>query len=206
MVPGDVFHVDSLVADGEVVFAEVNAYVRPLLDVYHGGGVFATRTLPRHLPEVAELKRLNAEVLRGFGLRRGASHTEFLRESTTGEFYFIETSARVGGANIVEMVEAAAGVNLWAEWAKMEAHPDSPYRLPPTLERYGGVVIALARQEWPDTSAFADPEIVYRLHQKQHVGLVVCADTPERVAELLAAYQERIARDHLAVLPAAEKV
>src|SRR2546421_5711936 len=34
MVPGDLFHVDSLSADGQVVFAEVNADWRPLLDVY----------------------------------------------------------------------------------------------------------------------------------------------------------------------------
>ena len=38
MVPGDLFHVDSLSANGKVVFAEVNAYWRPLLDVYQGGG------------------------------------------------------------------------------------------------------------------------------------------------------------------------
>jgi hypothetical protein len=206
MVPGDVYHVDSLVVDGKVVFAEVNQYLRPLLEVYHQGGIYATATVPRDRPEVAELRRVNEQVLTGFGLQRGPSHTEFLRGHEDGAFYFIETSARVGGANTAEMVEAATGVNLWGEWAKLEADPDGPYSPPPTRERYGGVVISLARQERPDTSAFADPEIVLRMEKEHHVGFVVAADTPGRVRELLDDYVGRIARDHHAVLPPAEKV
>jgi hypothetical protein len=207
MVPGDLFHVDSLSADGTVVFAEVNAYWRPLLDVYQGGGIYATRTVRRDRPEVAELKRINAELLGGFGLGWGASHTEFMKAHADGQFYFIETSARVGGANTAEMVEHAAGVNLWGEWAKLAmCRTTGGYTLPPTKQRYGGVVTSLARQEWPDTSGFTDPEIVYRLEMKNHIGFVVAADAPERVEELLAVYMDRIARDFHAVLPAADKV
>src|SRR5262249_2613916 len=33
LVPGELYHVDSLAADGRVVFAEVNKYFKPLLDV-----------------------------------------------------------------------------------------------------------------------------------------------------------------------------
>jgi hypothetical protein len=104
------------------------------------------------------------------------------------------------------MVEAATGVNLWGEWAALEVHPDRPSRVASSRQRYGGVVIALARQERPDTSGFTDPEIIFRLDLKQHIGFVVCADTPERVLELLNDYSARIARDYLAVLPPAEKV
>jgi biotin carboxylase len=205
MVPGDLFHVDSLVADNQIVFAEVNAYWRPLLDVYQGGGIYATRTARRDRPEVAELRRINAELLSGFGLGWGASHTEFMRAHADGRFYFIETSARVGGANTAEMVEAACGVNLWSEWAKLEVQRGGAYELPPLRDRYAGVVISLARQERPDTSSFSDPEIVHRLDLKNHVGFVVAADTPERVEQLLTDYVERIARDFHAVLPPAEK-
>ena len=206
MVPGDLFHVDSLVADNTVVFAEVNAYWRPLLDVYQGGGIYATRTMPRDRPEVADLRRINADLLTGFGLGWGASHTEFMKAHADGQFYFIETSARVGGANTAEMVEHAAGPNLWAEWARVECARGGTYALPPLKHRYGGVVISLARQERPDTSGFTDPEIVHRLDMKNHIGFVLAADTPQRVEELLASYMDRIARDYHAVLPAADKV
>lgn len=206
-VPGELYHVDALTASGRVVFAEVNAYRRPLLEVYQGGGIYATRTVPRDRPDVAELKQLNATLLSGFGLDWGASHTEFMRSHADGQFYFIETSARVGGANTAEMVEHAAGVNLWAEWARLEAaRGTDAYRLPPRLDRYAGVVASLARQPWPDTSGFTDPEIVYRLEKEYHIGFVVAADTPERVEELLTAYTDRIARDYHAVLPPADKV
>ncbi|AWM37456.1 hypothetical protein GobsT_45780 [Gemmata obscuriglobus] len=207
MVPGDLFHVDSLVANGKVIFAEVNAYWRPLLDVYQGGGVYATRTVPRERPEVAALKAANAQVLDGFGLGWGASHTEFMKAHADGLVYFIETSARVGGANTAEMVEHATGVNLWSEWARLEVcRGTDGYELPPLKQKFGGVVISLARQEEPDTSGFTDPEIVYRLRMKNHIGFVVAADTPARVEQLLTAYMDRIARDFGAVLPGADKV
>src|SRR5262249_29399736 len=50
-VAGELYHVDSLLAGGRVVFAEFNGYLRPLLDVYQGGGIYATRTLPRQAPD-----------------------------------------------------------------------------------------------------------------------------------------------------------
>lgn len=205
MVPGDVYHVDSLVADGQVVFAEVNGYRRPLLEVYHDGGIYATRTLPRQSPEVVRLREVNEIVLTGFGLRRGASHTEFLRSHADGSMYFIETSARVGGANTAEMVEAATGINLWSEWAKLELDPQ-PYSLPPTHARYGGVIMSLARQEWPDTSAYQAPEIVKRVKLRHHVGFVFCADTPEQIDAVQSAFLPRIAQDFAAVLPPADRV
>src|SRR5829696_4476423 len=201
MVPGDLFHVDSLAANGKVIFAEVNAYWRPLLDVYQGGGIYATRTFPRDRPEVEQLKAANAQVLEGFGLGWGASHTEFMLAHADKQPYFIETSARVGGANTAEMVEHATGVNLWSEWAKLEMSRGGSYSLPPLKRRFGGVVTSLARQERPDTSSFNDPEIVHRLDMKHHVGFVVAADSPQRVEELLAQYMDRIARDFHAALP-----
>lgn len=206
MVPGDLFHVDSLCVNGKVIFAEVNAYWRPLLDVYQGGGVYATRTFPRDRPEVSMLTQANAQVLEGFGLGWGASHTEFMIAHADKQCYFIETSARVGGANTAEMVEHATGVNLWSEWAKVElCRGTTDYKLPPLKQRFAGVVVSLARQEHPDTSGFTDTEIVYRMTLKNHIGFVVAADTPQRVEELLTQYMDRIARDFNAVLPAADK-
>lgn len=206
MLPGgDLYHVDSLVADGKVMFAQPSRYHRPLLDVYHGGGVYATRTLSADSPEYAVLRRLNDQLLTGFGLGRGASHTEFMKSSADGNLYFIETSCRVGGASTAEMVEAATGVNLWSEWAKLEVEYDRPYVAPPTRARHAGVVIALARTEKPDTSSFVDPEIAERLDKKHHVGFVLCSDDSARLDQLLGEYQRRISEEHLLVIPAGDR-
>ncbi|MFL5346935.1 MAG: acetyl-CoA carboxylase biotin carboxylase subunit family protein [Hyalangium sp.] len=206
MIPGDLYHVDSLTQDGKIAFVEVGRYGRPLLEVAHEGGIYVTRTQPRDSKEARELIKLNAAVLEGFGLRRGASHTEFIIGRDDGKPYFIETSARVGGANISDMVEAATGVNLWSEWAKLEIEGEGyAYKAPRAREEFGGVVISLARDEFPDTSSFTDSEIVDRLRKKNHIGFVVRSPKQARVEELLKTYLERIARDFHASLPAPVK-
>lgn len=202
MVPGELFHVDSLYHGGKMVFAQPSKYHRPLFDVYHGGGVYATRTLGPDRPEYGPLRQVNQQLLDGFGYQTGASHTEFMKANADGQFYFIETSARVGGANTAEMVEAATGVNLWSEWAKVEIDHDQPYQLPKLHQRHAGVVISLVKDETPDTTAFTDSEITYRLDKKNHIGFVVASDESARVDALLNKYIENITRDHLLVVPA----
>jgi hypothetical protein len=204
-IPSELYHVDSLVEDGRVIFAEVGAYQRPLLDVYAGGGVFATRTAPRQAAHVVEMKELNAQLLPAFGLQRGCSHTEFLRAREDGRLYFLETSCRVGGACISDMVEAATGLNLWEEWAALEAAGRGEYQLPAPRQEFGGAVVSLARQETPDTAPFNDPEVFHRLDQKHHIGLVVRSPSEARVQQLLDDYMGRIARDYQAVLPPASR-
>ncbi len=202
MVPGDLFHVDSLYHGGKMAFAQPSRYHKPLFDVYHGGGVYATRTLSPDNVDYAPLRQVNEQLLTGFGYQTGASHTEFMKAHADGQFYFIETSARVGGANTAEMVEAATGINLWSEWAKVEIDHDMPYRLPALKQQHAGVVISLVKDEHPDTSSFNDPEIVYRLDKTSHVGFVVASDDSPRVDTLLNRYMEKITNEHLLVVPA----
>lgn len=202
-VASDLYHVDSLVVDGVVVFSEVGAYHRPLLEVWSGGGIFMTRTAPRQAPEVVAMRELNARLVPAFGLTRGVAHTEFLRSNQDGKLYFLETSCRVGGACISDVVEAATGLNLWEEWAAVEL--TEGYRVPALRQEFGGAVVSLARMEHPDTAGFDDPEVFYRLDQKHHVGLVVRSPDEGRVARLLDEYAGRIGRDVQAVLPPTDR-
>jgi biotin carboxylase len=205
-VPGDVFHIDSVVSERDVLFAEAHAYATPPLNTSHDGGVFTTRTLSRASAEAKTLSKLNREVIESLGLLRGVTHTEFLRAHEGGKFYFLEIAARVGGAYIADLIEAATGINLWREWARIEVGAGkTAYALPPAREDYGGVVLSLARQECPDTSAYADPEIVYRVKKKHHAGFVLRSAKSERVLELLDSYAQRFVRDFLATAPVPER-
>ncbi len=204
-VPSDLYHVDSIVSGGKVVFAEAGRYHRPLLEVYTGGGVFATRTADRDAPEVREMLEMNARLLTGFGLHDGCSHTEFLRAREGGGLYFLETSCRVGGAGISDMVEAATGLNLWEEWAAVELAEPGAYRVPALSREFGGAAVSLAREEAPDSSGFNDPEVYRRLDQKHHIGLILRSADSGRIDRLLDDYMTRIARDFQAVLPPADK-
>ncbi|HYH86216.1 MAG TPA: ATP-grasp domain-containing protein [Pyrinomonadaceae bacterium] len=206
-VAGEVFHVDSVVEDGEVIFSGASRYGRPPMNVVQEGGVFTTHTVEHDSRDEAELTRLNAELLSALGLERGAAHAEFIRGSDDGEFYFLEVAARVGGAHIAETLEAASGFNLWREWARVEvvhARGERVGRLESRRE-YGGIALSLARQERPDTSGYDDPEIVFRMDKSHHVGLVVRSSSLERVKELLESYAERFARDFSAYVPPPER-
>jgi hypothetical protein len=204
MIPGDVFHVDAIISEKQVVFAEVHQYRKPLFDLIQGGGIFATRTVLRGSEVERQILAAHARVIEHLGLVRGVTHTEFIRGRDDGEIYFLETAARVGGAHIADLVEASTGLNPWREWAKIEiSQGDEPYVLPEHRKDYGGLILSLSKQERPDTSAYTDPELVWRLDGQppHHVGFIVRADNPERVEQLLEQYEPRIARDFMASMP-----
>lgn len=205
-VPGDIYHVDSIVSEREIVFATASRYGQPPLDVAHKGGVFTTATVRHGSEDEQLLLAINRDVLGAMGLVRGVSHTEFIRAHEDGRFYFLETSARVGGANIAELIEAARGINLWAEWARIEVARDHRnYQLPPTRNDYAGLIVSLARQEFPDTSAYDDAEVVWRMHKRFHAGLIVMSHNQQRVEYLLHEYTQRFYRDFFKMLPAPER-
>jgi biotin carboxylase len=205
-VPGDVFHVDSIVSERKVVFAEAHMYGKPPLDVSHQGGIFTTRTLSRISSESKALLKMNRALIEALGLVRGVTHAEFLRAHNDGQIYFIEIAARVGGAYISDVIEAATGVNLWREWARIEVGGGkTPYELPNVRRDYAGVVISLARQDHPDTSSYNDPEIVFRIPKHHHAGFVLRANKPQRVEELLDSYATRFREDFYATEPVPDK-
>jgi len=205
-VPGDVYHVDSVVSENEVVFMNVSKYGKPPMNVAQGGGVFTTFTVPRGNDTDAALREMNRTLIAALGLVRGVAHAEFIQAYADGHFYFLECAARVGGAYINEMVEAATGINLWREWARIEiASGDGSYKLPPVREDYAGVVLSLARQEWPDTSGYSDPEVLLRIKRHHHAGLILRSSDSQRVPALLESYGPRFVDEFLAVEPPREK-
>ena len=205
-VPGDIFHVDSIVSEKQVVFAIASGYGRPPMEVSHGGGIFTTRILERQSGDALRLVAENQSVMKALGMVRGPSHTEFIKARADGRIYFLETSARVGGAHIGELVEAATGLNLWAEWAKVEVTgADGGYRPPVANRDYAALLISLSRQQHPDTSAYHDAEIVWRLVQDHHAGLIVKSPSAARIGELLSAYERRFTEDFYAYQPPRDK-
>jgi biotin carboxylase len=205
-VPGTVYHVDSIASERGVVFAEAHKYGTPPLTTSHQGGVFTTTTLAADASEAAELLELNRRVLQELGFVRGVTHAEFLKADSDGKFYFIEVAARVGGAFISDVIEAATGINLWREWARLEVGAGKePYQLPPHRREYAGVILSLARQEHPDTSAYNDPEIVRHISKYHHAALILKAVSSERLQELIASYAGRFQQDFLATQPVPDK-
>lgn len=205
-IPGEVFHVDSVVNNGRVLFAGANQYGRPPMVVAHGGGAYVSSTIRHGSSEQKQFFDINRKLVKALGLERGATHAEFIRSAADGKFYFLEIAARVGGAYIAEVLEAASGINLWREWANLEIDNSTSSRaITPLRKEYAGIVLSLARQEHPDTSSYDDPEIVYRVKKRHHAGLIVRSPRQERVNELLDAYARRFADDFIAIVPPPER-
>src|ERR1017187_6191373 len=166
------------------------------MNVAQGGGIFTTVTGSRGSDDNSARR----------GLLRGVAHAEFIQAQADGHFYFLECAARVGGAYINEMVEAATGINLWREGARIEiAGGNGSYQLPPVREEYAGVIISLARQENPETSVYDAPEVFLRIKKHHHAGLILRSSDPQRVQALLESYSQRFAQEFLAVEPPREK-
>lgn len=204
-VAGNVFHVDSIVSNGRVVFAGANQYGRPPMDVAHKGGAYISHTVEHSGDDEKALFQANRKLVKALGLQHGAAHAEFIKSNADGKFYFLEIAARVGGAYIAEVLEAATGVNLWREWAKLEMAERPVRKITPARREYAGIVLSLARQECPDTAAYDDPEVVYRVKKKHHAGLIVRSPKLDRVQGLLNDYVNRFATDFAATLPPLER-
>jgi biotin carboxylase len=207
-VPGDIFHVDSIVSERQVVFSVVHKYGRPPMQLMHEGGVFTTRTVDRTSQDWQLLTKLNSQVAPSLGMVRGVTHAEYIRAHADGRYYFLEIAARVGGAFIADLVEVGTGINLWHEWAKIEVANlrGQPYSLPQASQDYAGSVLCLAQSAEPDTTEFNDPEIVVRIKKHHHAGLIVRSGDSKRVEELLEHCATRFSTRYLAKLPPMERL
>jgi hypothetical protein len=188
--PGDVYHVDALTVGGKVIFSRCSQYLNTPFEVAHGGGIFRSVTVEHDSKDERALRKVNEQVMKAFGMKFSASHTEVIKCYEDGKFYFLETASRVGGANLAEMVEYSSGINLWREWAKIETAvaTGGTYELPPVDDYYSGIIISLSSHQWPDYTPFNDPEIVWKMNDEYHIGLIVRSKSRERVLELMEKY------------------
>jgi biotin carboxylase len=206
-IPGEVYHCEGVTWRGEVVFAQPFQYGRPPMQTMHQGGVFTTRNLALDSPDAEAIVALHAQLIPALGMESGVTHSEFIKAAADGQFYFLETAARVGGAYIAEACEFATDINPWKQWAAIEtALANGTEYVLPTLQSHSvGSVISLAKQENPDLSGFTDPEIVMRLHKPHHAGIILRSDSEPQTKALLESYAQRFLDEFCAVLPPPDK-
>ena len=200
--PGDVYHCDSLILNGKIIFSITSKYLATPMEISHGGGIFRTANISYDSKDDKAIKKINEQVIKGFGLKHGAAHTEFIKCNEDGKVYFLETSSRVGGAHIAEMVAAASNINLWSEWAAIENALVNGiyYQLPKVKKEYAGIVLTLSKYQHPDLSSFDDDEVCFRVPLEYHAGLIVQSQSHERILQLLDTYAERLTRDFATVV------
>ena len=205
--PGNVFHVDSLTFKNKIVFTSASQYLAPPMQVSHEGGVFRTKTLGYSSQEFLELEKVNAQVLSSFGLVNGATHTEFIHSHEDGKWYFLETSSRVGGAHIPDLVEAATAVNIWREWAQIEDAllKDSNYQSPQFSKNYAGLSVALIKNKEANYKEFECESAIKFITLDYHVGIVYQSESPTIIQNCLDHAAEKISSEYLQIIPPTDK-
>ncbi|MBW8746425.1 MAG: ATPase [Acidobacteria bacterium] len=206
-VPGEVFHVDGVTWKQRILFNAVHQYGAPPMKVMHEGGVFTTRAIHRESLDARMLVEAHSVVIPALGMVSGVTHTEFIKADEDGEFYFLESAARVGGAYIADVIEHSTGINLWREWAKIEVASMSgvEYDLPRLKSLYAGSVLCLAKMAEPDLSPFDAPEVVETLKRHHHAGLIVASESAERVNTLLQQYAPEFMERFCATAPVPDR-
>ena len=201
--PGDVFHVDSLMYNKEILFTSASQYLSPPMEISHEGGVFRTKTLPLYSEEYRALEKANSNILKSFGLVNGVSHTEFIRGKENGKWYFLETSSRVGGAHIPDLVEASTGINLWREWARIENAllKNTKYEIGKSTGFAAGLIVALVKEKVPNYEKFHCDELEKFLQLDYHIGIVYKSDSKEKIQEKLDEAALIITQEYLNILP-----
>jgi biotin carboxylase len=113
-----------------------------------------------------QLRALNERVIKALGRAYGPTHTEFIRAHETGQYYFLETAARVGGGNIEKLIEAATDVPIWQEAARIDLAElrGEMYQLPPLREGYAGLIAAPSKVPFADTCYSKQQQSLNKLH------------------------------------------
>lgn len=110
-ITGDLYHIDSIVQNGQIIISFISRYNRPSADLLQGYSK-GSITLSENEAEYVHLQKFNNAVLHAFTpLPNGAYHHEvFIRPN--GEAVFLEIAARSAGAFIPKMYEKAYGLNI----------------------------------------------------------------------------------------------
>ncbi len=192
-LPGQVFHVDALSWRGEVVFALASRYGEPPLAMLQGQGLFSTSTLDQSSPEAKTLLQLNQILLKAFGRDYGPTHSEFIL-GADGQFYFLETSARVAGGNIEQVLRYATGIKIWQEAAKMELADwrQKDYQLPKLENNAAALIACPLDKSNAGQVEFSAPEVKFQLQQDRYITLVLQAKNQALLQGLIEHYSEML--------------
>ena len=184
---GERFTVESILSDCRVVFSVV------LRHLELPGGIRRIETVDRTSRECAELTALNGNLAPSLGMVRGLTQASFVRSGPGAPYRFDRILAGVGAEGVDQVVEAASGLNLWREWARMEmAHLHGE-----AYQRSDWSGHAAAALDWPagllaaDTPELAARELASRVQIADREWALWRSPRFDRVQELAAGASQK---------------
>lgn len=118
-VSGEMYHVDGLVTEGEVVFVSASKYASGCL-AFQSGGYNASFLINRTNPL---FERLTAFTIRLLHVLDTPLHTTFHAElfhTSDDQIYLCEIASRTGGGRLAICIEQAYGIHLNRAWIEAQ--------------------------------------------------------------------------------------
>ena len=105
------------------------------------------------------------------------------------------------------MIEAATGVNIWREWAKLENAllDGETYTVEETQKLFAGLIVSLAKEKHSDTTDLQNEDVEKFLPIDYHIGIVYKATTEEKIQERLDEAATIVTERILNILPPKDK-
>ena len=122
-IDGEEFTFDTICADGEILFENVSFYRPRPIEEKKAQWISPSSICIRDI-DVDHLqlgREMGRAVLAALGFRTGFSHMEWYRKAD-GEVVFGEIGARPPGAHLVDTMNFACDVDLFAGWAEAVCH------------------------------------------------------------------------------------
>jgi biotin carboxylase len=119
-IHGEEHTLEAVSIKGSVVWQSSTFYLPGPLKVLENPWMKYCVLLPREQTQehVTRFQAVNEAAMGALGMRTGLSHMEwFLRQD--GQPVISEVGARPPGVNIMPMLAAAHGVNIWEKWARL---------------------------------------------------------------------------------------
>ena len=140
-VPGDVYHVDGFMRDGKVLVAVISRYLNGCL-AYQSGEPLGSVQVDADDPAAGTSQSFAAAAVAALPpTELTPFHLEIFAHATTGELYFCEIAARLGGAHVYETLTPAIGVDPVRLWFRNQVGLVEQPQFHRSRHRYGWLLI-----------------------------------------------------------------
>lgn len=111
VVSGTLYHCDSFIKDGKILYTQVCEYLYPCYDFILGKPL-GSFTLPKESDDFKIMDKYNTHVLKQLGLPQGGlTHLEVFKRHN-GELIFLEVAARPAGAQVPIVYQKALNISI----------------------------------------------------------------------------------------------
>lgn len=188
LLTGTPYQVDSIMYNREIDFSAVYAGLQPVNSTITGQQISRFRTIQKASADEQLLLSLNRKVLLAFGMALGITHAEFIKD-TEGRFIFLGSTASINSLASVKLIEAASGINLWREWAKIEILGGvGKYILPEHASFHAGALFEGPTALGAEQPATQDVPAVSRFTHADQAVTVIRDISYDKVSSLLESY------------------